>query len=44
MTTKSDMKLEDFKLMKIEALRNFLSIRKKLTDGDFDTLTCVKVC
>ncbi|XP_028407527.1 uncharacterized protein LOC114530141 [Dendronephthya gigantea] len=35
---KLDMTLSDFKLMKIEALRDFLSLRKKSTDGDFETL------
>ena len=30
--------LNDFKLMKIECLQEFLALRKKPTDGDFDTL------
>ena len=36
--TNNNMCLNDFKLMKIEALRDFLSLRKKSTDGDFETL------
>jgi hypothetical protein len=35
---KLDMTIRDFKLMKIEALRDFLSLRNKSTDGDFETL------
>ena len=35
---KLDMTLNDFKLMKIEALRDFLSLRNKSSDGDFETL------
>lgn len=35
---KLDMSLNDFKIMKIEALRDFLSLRNKSTDGDFETL------
>ena len=35
---KHDMTLNDFKLMKIEALRDFLSLCNKSTDGDFETL------
>ena len=30
--------IQDFKLMTIDALRVHLGLRKKSTDGDFDTL------
>ena len=32
------MPLQDFKLMSIESLRDFLSLRSKSPEGDFDTL------
>lgn len=44
---KFDMTLSDFKMMKVEALRDFLSLRKKSTNGDYETLAsrCVlKAC
>ena len=34
---KLDVTLSGFKLMKIEALKDFLSLRNKSTDGDFET-------
>jgi len=39
-TDSSEMNLNDFKLMKIESLRDFLALRNRLIEGDFDTLVC----
>ena len=33
-----DMTIEDFKIMSVEALQAFLSLRRKSVEGDFDTL------
>lgn len=35
---RDEMTLNDFRLMKIENLRDYLALRKKPTEGDFDTL------
>ena len=35
---RDDMTLMDFRLMKIESLRDFLALRKKSTEGDLETL------
>ena len=39
-TVRVDMTLNDFKMMKIESLRDFLTLRNKPTEGDFETLAC----
>jgi len=36
--TRDDMTLMDFRLMKIESLRDFLAWRKTSTEGDLETL------